>query len=146
MDILERLNQLEELVETAGSIPFSGNIAINKEELLSIISDLRKEIPTEIQQANLIRQEEDNIIKNAQADAKKVIDEAKKESQNLLDENYIMQLSYEKGEEIVNQANEESAKIRQGARNYADEVLQNTQENLSEVIRIINENRQQLKN
>ena len=57
-----------------------------------------------------------------------------------------MQLAYEKAEKLVNEANEESAQIRQGARDYADEVLQNTQENLSEVIRIINNNRQQLKN
>lgn len=146
MDIFDILNQLEELVETAGAIPFSGKISVSKEELLSLIYELRSQIPEEIKQATSIQEERDSILDNARREADVILDDARKQSQKLLDENYIMQLSHERGEELVNEANKEAATIRQGARKYADEVLENTQENLSEVIRIINENRQQLKN
>lgn len=146
MDILKTIDELEEIIETASSIPFTGKVGINKEEALNLIQNLRLELPNEIKEATWIKEEREKILGEANDVADEKLQHAKEESEKLLDENYIMKLAYEKAEVLVNEANEESAKIRQGARNYADEVLQNTQENLSEVIRIINNNRQQLKN
>lgn len=146
MDILKTIDELEEIIETAGSIPLTGKIAVNKDEILEIIENLRVELPNEIKEATWVKEERDNIINEAEEEAQEKIREAEEKSKTLLDENYIMKLAYEKAEKVVNEANEESAKIREGARNYADEVLENTQENLSEIIRVINNNRQQLKN
>ncbi len=146
MDILKTIDELEEIIETAGSIPFSGKISVDKTKLLELVQTLRLELPNEIKEATWIKDERDRIIGEADKEATEKMALVEAKSAELLDENYIMKLAYEKAESIVNQANEESAKIRQGARTYADEVLQNTQENLSEVIRIINNNRQQLKN
>lgn len=146
MDILKTIDELEEIVETAGSIPLTGKIAVDKNELLELIQNLRLDLPNEIKEATWVKDEKEKILSEATAEATQKVTEAEEKSKNLLDENYIMQLAYEKAEKLVNEANEESAQIRQGARDYADEVLQNTQESLSEVIRIINNNRQQLKN
>lgn len=146
MDILKTIDELEEIIETAGSIPLTGKIAVDKNELLELIQNLRLDLPNEIKEATWVKDEREKILSEAEAEANQRVTEAEEKSKTLLDENYIMQLAYEKAERLVNEANDESAKIRQGARDYADEVLQNTQENLSEVIRIINNNRQQLKN
>ncbi len=146
MDILQTIDELEELVETSGSVPFSGKIAVDKNRLLELINNLKLELPNEIKEATWVKDEKERILSEAKADAQRTRAEADEESSRLLDENYIMKLAYEKAEKLVNEANEEASQVRQGARNYADEVLQNTQENLSEVIRIINTNREQLKN
>lgn len=146
MDILKTIDELEELIETAGSIPLTGKIAVDKHDLLELIQNLRLELPNEIKEATWVKDEKSKIISDAEAEANQKLKDAEEKSKTMLDENYIMQLAYEKAEKLVNEANEESTQIRQGARDYADEVLQNTQENLSEVIRIINNNRQQLKN
>lgn len=146
MDILKTIDELEEIIETAGSIPLTGKVAVDKGELLDLIQNLRLDLPNEIKEATWVKDEKEKIISEAEAEANEKLAEAEEKSKTLLDENYIMQLAYEKAEKLVEEANEESAQIRQGARDYADEVLQNTQENLSEVIRIINNNRQQLKN
>lgn len=146
MDILKTIDELEEIIETAGSIPLTGKIAVDKSELLELVQNLRLELPNEIKEATWVKDEREKILSEADSIATQKVAEAEEKSKNLLDENYIMKLAYEKAEKLVNEANEESAQIRQGARDYADEVLQNTQEHLSEVIRIINNNRQQLKN
>ena len=146
MDILKTIDELEEIIETAGSIPLTGKIAVDKNDLLELIQNLRLDLPNEIKEATWVKDEREKILGEAETEAHQKITEAEERSKTLLDENYIMQLADEKAEKLVNEANEESAQIRQGARDYADEVLQNTQENLSEVIRIINNNRQQLKN
>ena len=146
MDILKSIDDLEEIIETAGSIPLTGKVAVDKTQLLDLIQKLRLELPNEIKEATWVKDERDKILSEAETEANQKVSEAEEKSKNLLDENYIMKLAYEKAEKVVGEANEEAAQIRQGARDYADEVLQNTQENLSEVIRIINDNRQQLKN
>ncbi len=145
MDVLKLVDDLEELVETAGTIPFSGKTVINKEEFLEIIQTLRVGLPDEIKQAAWIKEERDRIISEAETEAHQKITLAEQKAADMIDDSELMQLATKKAEELVGQAQAESKQIREGARNYADEILQNTQESLSEVIKLLNENRQELR-
>ena len=50
-----------------------------------------------------------------------------------------------RAQELMDTANNESNQIRIGARDYADKLLEQTQVQLSDVIKLLNENRQELK-
>ncbi|NLY20041.1 MAG: ATPase [Tissierellia bacterium] len=145
MDILKLLDDMEEIVETASTIPFSGKTVINKEELLEIVQTLRVGLPDEIKQAAWIKEERDRIIKEAEAEAHEKISLAQQKAAELIDESELMQEATNQAEKLINNAQAESKQIREGARDYADQILQNTQENLSEVIKLLNENRQELR-
>ena len=118
MDILKTIDELEEIIETAGSIPLTGKIAVDKNDLLELIQNLRLDLPNEIKEATWVKDEREKILGEAETEAHQKITEAEERSKTLLDENYIMQLAYEKAEKLVNEANEESAQIRQGARDH----------------------------
>lgn len=146
MDILRLVDDLEDIIETSNTIPLTGKIMVEKEEIINIIEQLRRELPQEITEATQIRNDKEIIIDNAHKEAQQIINAAKTHAEKLIDEDELVLKANERAEEVINQANHESEQIRHGARDYADELLENTQVNLSEIIKMLNENRQELRN
>ncbi len=145
MDILRYVDDLEDIVETSSTIPLTGKIMVEKEEILEILENLRRDLPLELTEATQIRKDKDLIIKDAHQEGEKIIQGAKAQADQLVEEDELVRKANEMAQEIMDNANEESAQIRLGARDYADELLEKTQVQLSEVIKLLNENRQELK-
>ena len=59
MDIGGRLEQLEELIREAKSMPLSSSVLINRDEVLEMIEEMRKVLPEEIKQARWIVRDRD---------------------------------------------------------------------------------------
>ena len=65
MRVLELLEEIEEIVDTAAGFPLTGKIMIDSEELLEIVREIRSELPDEIQQAQWIKNERERIMTEA---------------------------------------------------------------------------------
>ena len=70
---------------------------------------------------------------------------ARAHAEEMIREDELVLKANERAEEILSSAQRESTQIREGARDYADELLERTQVNLSDMIKTINENRQELR-
>lgn len=145
MDVLDLVKELEELIGGAGSVPFSGKVMVDKEEVLEILGDLNRELPGEIRQAKSITTEKENLISSAQKEAEEIVKAAQERAEDLLNQDELVLQANQRASEILRSAKEESTQIREGARDYADSLLENTQVNLSEIIKMLNQNRQELR-
>ena len=145
MDVLKYVDDLEDIVETSSTIPLTGKIMVEKEEILDILENLRRDLPLELTEATQIRKDEDLIIKDAHKEAEKIIQGAKAQADQLVAEDELVRKANARAQELMDTANEESNQIRTGARDYADKLLEQTQVQLSDVIKLLNENRQELK-
>ena len=65
MKVLELLEEIEEIVDTASGFPLTGKIMVDAQELLEIVREIRLELPDEIQQAQWIKNERERIIAEA---------------------------------------------------------------------------------
>ena len=80
MSIEEILDDMEQLLEKAGSVPFAQHKAIiDGERLAELINDIRLNLPQEIKHAKMVAFDRDRIIKEAEAKAEldAIIDEMK---------------------------------------------------------------------
>ena len=145
MDVLKYVDDLEDIVETSSTIPLTGKIMVEKEEILDILENLRRDLPLELTEATQIRKDKDLIIKDAHKEAEKIIQGAKAQADQLVTEDELVRKANARAQELMDTANEESNQIRTGARDYADKLLEQTQVQLSDVIKLLNENRQELK-
>lgn len=145
MDVLKYVDDLEDIVETSSTIPLTGKIMVEKEEILDILENLRRDLPLELTEATQIRKDKDLIIKDAHKEAEKIIQGAKAQADQLVAEDELVRKANAQAQELMDTANEESNQIRTGARDYADKLLEQTQVQLSDVIKLLNENRQELK-
>ncbi|MDO4773188.1 MAG: hypothetical protein Q4A72_06490 [Bacillota bacterium] len=121
------INSLEEFIEAKSKLLFSGNILVNKEELLDYIKDIRTELPSSVTQASAIYQDRekiltdasaraDNSIEEAKIKSKEIVDEARAKEANLLDTHELVKKARVQANDIVIAAKEEASKILEKAR------------------------------
>ena len=77
MEILKMIDLLEDKVEQSKSIPLLNRALIDKEEILAAIEEIRLNIPEDMKQARLIKEERKRIIAEAQTEADEIINNAK---------------------------------------------------------------------
>lgn len=145
MDVLNLIDEIEDILEDSSSIPFSGKVMVDKEEILEIIKEIRIKLPDEIKQATWIKDERQRILAEAQKEADTIVNEAKSHLEELIDEDEITRNAKERALEIVTKAQNNAKEIRIGAMEYADNLLVETQENLSSLIDLLDKNRQELR-
>ena len=145
MDVLKLIDEIEDILENASSIPFSNKVMVDANELFEILREIRIKLPDEIKQASWIKEERQRILAEAQKDADTMLNEAELKLKELVDENEITKKAKELAEEIIKKAQTNAKEIRIGALEYADNILQETQQNLKNLIELLNKNRQELK-
>ena len=145
MEIFTLLENIEDILEKSKGVPFSNKVLVDKEEILEIISELRLKLPEELKQAKWIKEERQRILVEAQKEADDIVKEAENRIIAMIDEHEITKKAYEKKAEIIETANEMSREISKGTKDYADNLLNGIEVSLQEALKIIQNNRNELK-
>ncbi|WP_333859122.1 ATPase [Clostridium sp.] len=123
MDVIKLLEYLQEIIDTSAKVPLSKKVMVNKSEILEILDRIINCIPSELKKAQWIIEEKERILTEAVQEA----DDIKKQNLSLLRrqiENHdITKEANIRAEEIISSAQKNARAIRIGARDYADEML-----------------------
>ena len=145
MEIFTLLEALEDILENSKNIPFSNKGIIDKEEILEIIKEIRIKLPDELKQAKWVKEERQRILVEAQKEADDIVKEAENRIIAMIDEHEITRKAYEQKAEIIETANEMSREISKGTKDYADNILQGIEVALEDALKVIQNNRKELK-
>ena len=145
MEIFTLLETLEDMLDKSRKVPFSSKCIVNKDEILDIIKEIRLKLPDELKQAKWIKEERQRILVEAQNEADEIIKEAENRIISMIDEHEITKKAYDKKVEIIETANEMSREITKGTKDYADNVLSGIEVALEEALKVIQNNRKELK-
>ena len=61
-DINELIDEIEDIMDNASSVPFSRKVSVDPDEIFEIVRDMRDSLPTEIKNAQWINEEKDRIL------------------------------------------------------------------------------------
>ena len=145
MEVLTLLETLEEMLNRSASIPLTKRTLIDKDELLSVVNDIKLKLPDELKQAKWVKEERQKILVDAQKEANQLIKEAENRIIAMIDEHEITKKAYEQKAEIIDSANAFSKDLINGTKKYADEILAQLESDLQEKLEVIKENRSELK-
>ncbi|MBE3592722.1 MAG: ATPase [Thermoanaerobacter sp.] len=145
LEVLNLLEELEDIIENSSSIPLSGKVLINKEEVLDLIKQIRIKLPDEFKRAEWIKQERQRILLEAQQEAEMIIKEAEQKIKEMVSESEIVKKAEKTAAEIISAAQANAKEIRLGSREYADELLAKIESQVSEILETIKRNREELK-
>lgn len=118
---------------------------VDKLEILEMVNEIRIKLPDEIKQASWIKDERQRILADAQEDADNLLKDANYKLEEIIGEHEVTKLAEERAEEILIKAKNNAKEIRIGAMEYADGLLEDTQENLKRMITLLNDNRKELR-
>ena len=145
MEIFTLLETLEDILERSKTLPFTEKAVIDKEEFFEIIKEIRLKLPEELKQAKWVKEERERILEQANKEANDVVKEAENRIISMIDEHEITKKAYEQKAEIIEAAKEMSREISNGTKEYADNVLQGIEVALEDALKIIQNNRKELK-
>lgn len=145
MEVLTLLETLEEMLNRSASIPLTKRTLIDRDELLSVVSDIKLKLPDELKQAKWVKEERQKILVDAQKEANQLIKEAENRIIAMIDEHEITKKAYEQKTEIIDSANAFSKDLINGTKKYADDILAELEANLQDKLDIIKDNRKELK-
>jgi F0F1-type ATP synthase membrane subunit b/b' len=120
MDIAARLQQLEDMVREAKSMPLSSSALVNRDEVLDLLHEMQDSLPEEIKQARWIVKDREDLLAKARAEAEKIVEHAREEQLRMARKQEIVQRAAEEAERILAEADEQARTMRRDAEDYAD--------------------------
>src|SRR6266568_2573219 len=126
MDVLVLIDKLDDLVHNAKTLPMTDTVRVDKEEIYDILDQMRATIPEEIKQARWI------------------VKDARERQDKLVGEEEVTKQAERAAEDIIEDARAREREIRLGAEDYADEILNTLEVNLSKFIAAVQRGRERL--
>ncbi|MFN2544281.1 MAG: hypothetical protein ABR600_06890 [Actinomycetota bacterium] len=120
MDIASRLQQLEDIIKDAKSMPLSSSVLVNREELLEMVGGLKEALPEEIKQARWVVKDREELLSKARREAEAVTERARSEQSHMLAEETVVQEAQDEAGRILDEAREHARQIRLEAEDYVD--------------------------
>lgn len=131
--IIQLLDELEEILDNSRAMPFSNKVSVEKEELYSIIAEIRLKLPNELKNSRYVLEERNKILIDAQKEADEIVKNAEERLSRMVEENEITKRAYEQASAIIDASKKTSKEMRLGAVEYAQEVLTKAQDKIKEV-------------
>jgi len=141
MEILEIIDMLEDTIEKGLNIPLAGKCMLDKDELLDLIQEIRLKLPDDLKQAKWVKDERKRILLEAQKEANDIIKSTEDKIISMINENEITKRAKQQAEEIISNANKRSKEIKQGTRQYADDVLADMEKIMEKTLATLRSNR-----
>ncbi len=133
MKVLELLDELEEIIEVAASVPMFRKVMVDPNEITEIVKEIRIELPDEIQQAQWIKNERTRILDEAKAEYESLLQEALVKAESLVESDQITVKAKARAEEILRVAKENSSVMKMSILDYTDSMLYNLQEKVDQL-------------
>ncbi|SHE24073.1 ATPase [Actinomyces glycerinitolerans] len=122
-DLLRILDELDELVSTARSLPMSSSAIVGRQEALDLIDRAREAVPTAVHRAEEIVADADAVLAQGREESRRILNHAQEEAERLVAGENIVRMANDRADAIISTAEERAARLRHGADDYSDRSL-----------------------
>ena len=141
MQLVILLDRLENIVENSTKVPLTSRVVVDRDEVLDIIDEIRMSMPEEIEKAEWVIKERDNIIAEAQKEAQDVVRKAQDYIGKSITESDIVKQAHEQAQKILDEAKSVARELRHDAEAYTDTQLEQLERALSETLGVVKRGR-----
>jgi len=164
--VLELLEEFEDKLEASTTVPLTGKILVDRDDLMTLLKEINELLPDEYQHVRWIKSQKDDILdaanetanairQNAEIEARTRLDEAEAKAgdmvmaasvraNELVESHEIVRRARQKAEAVIAEAENKAEGIRSGTYEYAEEVMKRVSVNLSKVLHTVEENIEEL--
>ena len=144
--IEEIISTLYEMVQDARSVPLSAEKCIlERDKVLDLLDEISNQLPGELKQARTIVESRGEVINNAKREAENILKQAQAQARQMISENEITKQAQEEAAQTVKAAQDQAADTVKAAQDkvrdlknvtndYVDDALRQTQEAIGEAL------------
>lgn len=146
MNIDDVLEMLDDLLDKAPGVPFSGRKAVvDADKVRDLLNEIRLNLPQEIKQAKMIVLDRQSILSEAKKEAASIVNRAEERAKALVEHDEITKAAKQRGTEILLQAQSKAKEIRNATNEYVDNILDQTDKCLSSNLADVRKTRQAIR-
>ena len=135
--VLGLLEELSILLEDSKPVGFGRNSNLRQVDIsaaFEIMDEIRDTFPSEFAQARQIVRERQGLLDDADAEANRMVEDARSQAMTIASEQEIVRISQQQADQIMADARELERQTRAGAEDYADEVFSHVEQSLDTLL------------
>lgn len=144
MDAHDKLDKIIAFVDNAKTLPMSSSVMINKADLTRMLEEMRAALPEELQAAQKVLKQRDELLSDATANAERLLTAAEEERQRLVSEEEVLREARTQAGEAVRAAREKTEQMRSDVNAYVDAKLAHLEVSVSNILETVRQGRTRL--
>lgn len=144
MDINQIIDALEREFANSKNFLWSKKTLVNMDKCASLIAEIRANLPQAIQEASYVLSKKDQILNNAQAEAKHIVAEAEYRAEQLVSSSEIKKKSERLADEMVQRATRKCDQLFSVTKENVDKLLKSVELYLDQNLNVVRRNRDEL--
>ena len=144
MDINQIIDALEREFANSKNFLWSKKTLVNMDKCASLIAEIRANLPQAIQEASYILSKKEQILNNAQSEAKHIVAEAEYRAEQLVSSSEIKKKSERIAEETVQRATRKCDQLFSVTKENVDKLLKSVELYLDQNLDVVRRNRDEL--
>lgn len=146
METIEMLiSDLESELLKAKKAAFSTtDVVVNRSRMLDIVTRIRANYPIVLKEAARITADRENILKQAEAYANNIMNDAENNARRLVSESEVVKRAQQTADDLSKEADENYSRLDYDSRSHAFSLLENVEQSLNDALKIIGESKNNL--
>jgi cell division septum initiation protein DivIVA len=145
MEVHDKIAEIVALVDSARTMPMSSTAMVNKQQLLTLLDEVREGLPANLQAAEAVLGQREALLIEARGNAERILANAQAEQARLVADHSVTQAARIEAEEILRQAREQAENIRSDADDYVDAKLARLEISAARIVETVRDGREQLR-
>ena len=144
MDINQIIDALEREFANSKNFLWSKKTLVNMDKCASLIAEIRANLPQAIQEASYVLSKKEQILNNAQAEAKHIVAEAEYRAEQLVSSSEIKKRSEKISDEMLQKATKKCDQLFLVTKENVDKLLKSVELYLDQNLDVVRRNRDEL--
>lgn len=144
MDINQIIDALEREFANSKNFLWSKKTLVNMDKCASLIAEIRANLPQAVQEASYVLSKKEQILNNAQAEAKHIVAEAEYRAEQLVNSSEIKKRSQKIADEVIQKANKKCDQLFAVTKENVDKLLKSVELYLDQNLDVVKRNRDEL--
>ena len=146
-EVTELLEVLYNTVADAWSVPLGKDkCMINRESVLSLLDEIKAQLPIELAEAKRLLAARDEFVSNAKREAETIRKAAEEQARRLVEEQEITRIARAHANEIISNSEAKSKELVRAANEYVDDALRRTEEAVTAAMNEVRQSRARFRN
>jgi len=132
-------------VNAAPKMPLSSTVRLEKDEMVSLLDEAVARLPDELRQARWLLKEREEHLAKVQREADDILGAARERAERIVQRTELVREAQRLSRRILEEANEESRRMKHEAEDYCDQKLARFEIELVRVMKTVQGGREKLK-
>jgi len=138
------LAELVDVLSAARPVPLSSSVMVNREELLALVDEVAARLPDEVRAARRLLRERDEFLAGVQREADDILEAARERAERMVSRTEVVRMAQATARRAVDAAEAESRRLRHEAEDWCDAQLASLESALDGAIRSVRAGRSRL--